>query len=230
MKPYYQDSLVTIYHGDCREVMRDVRGDALVISDPPYNIGYHYAGYSDSLSAEDYGALLKAVCRPPCVILHYAESLFAFASLIGEVPEKCAAWVYNANTPRQWRMVAWFGITPDFKLATQPYKNLTDRRVQALIAGGSEGRALYDWWNVEQVKNVSPEKTSHPCQIPLAVMQNIIRVTPSPLIVDPFCGSGSTLRAAKDLGRRAVGIEIDERYCEIAAERCRQETLFTDVA
>ena len=66
----------------------------------------------------------------------------------------------------------------------------------------------------------------HPTQKPTAVLSTIIQANVGDLILDPYMGSGTTLRAAKDLGRKAVGIEIDERYCEIAANRCRQEVLF----
>lgn len=89
-----------------------------------------------------------------------------------------------------------------------------------MVRGGAN---LYDWWEVQQVKNVSKEKTSHPCQIPLQVMLNIIMLIPSDyLIIDPFAGSGTTLLAAKILKRDCIGIEIDKSYCEIIEERLAQ--------
>lgn len=82
---------------------------------------------------------------------------------------------------------------------------------------------MYDWWEIQQVKNVSKEKTSHPCQIPLQVMLNIIMLIPNDyLIIDPFAGSGTTLLAAKILHRNFIGIEIDKSYCEIIEERLAQ--------
>jgi site-specific DNA-methyltransferase (adenine-specific) len=90
-----------------------------------------------------------------------------------------------------------------------------------LIAQGREAR-LYDWWMYEQVKNVSDEKTDHPCQIPRKLMRRILRVTPfNGPVIDPFCGSGTTLVAAQELGRQAIGIESSEEYCEVAANRLR---------
>jgi site-specific DNA-methyltransferase (adenine-specific) len=223
MKPYYEDATVTLYHGDCREVLPTLAG--VVVTDPPFNVGYHYDTYTDRLGADDYAALLAVACRTPAVVIHYPEAMFTVAQAIGEVPTRAAAWVYNSNTPRQWRMVAWFGVAPDFRVVKQPYKNPTDSRVRSLIEAGSEGTSLYDWWEVDQVKNVSDEKTGHPCQMPLEVMRRIVGVTPGDVIIDPFAGSGTTLRAAKDLGRRAIGIEMDERYCEMTARRMGQEVL-----
>jgi site-specific DNA-methyltransferase (adenine-specific) len=85
--------------------------------------------------------------------------------------------------------------------------------------------ASYDWTiDYQQVKNVSLEKTEHPCQIPTALMRHVLRLFDGD-IIDPFMGSGTTLVAAKQLGREAIGIEIEERYCEIAVKRLAQEVL-----
>ena len=228
MTPYFEEDGITIYHGDCREVLPMLLIPGIIITDPPYNIGYHYDSYKDSLSEKEYCALISNAIlissgRMPCVVIHYPEDMFWISSALGEPPEKCVAWIYNANTSRQWRMIAWFRFIPDFSLVKQPYKNPLDSRIQNLIANGSEGRDLYDWWNDEQVKNVSEEKTEHPCQIPIALMNKVLSITPCELVYDPFMGSGTTLRAAKDLGRRAIGIEIEEKYCEIAAKRLSQK-------
>ena len=87
------------------------------------------------------------------------------------------------------------------------------------IAQGKTAK-LYDWWEINQVKNVSKDKTAHPCQMPLEVMKRIIGILPEDYtIVDPFMGSGTTALAAKLLGRKFIGIEMDETYLDIAKER-----------
>ena len=79
---------------------------------------------------------------------------------------------------------------------------------------------MYDWWNINQVKNVSKEKTEHPCQMPLEVMKNIVGILPEEyIIVDPFMGSGTTGVACKELNRDFIGIEIDKKYFDIARNR-----------
>ena len=223
-KPYYQHAGITIYHGDTRELMPEL-GDGIVVTDPPYNVGYSYDVHDDTMNEHAYRHLLGATLRLPAVVIHYPEPMFMVADAIGVPPQKVVAWVYNSNNARQHRSIAWFGMVPDFGQDGQEYKNPTDRRIQLRIANGERAR-LYDWWEIQQVKNVSEEKTEHPCQIPLELMRRVLLVTPyDGPVIDPFMGSGSTLRAAKDLGRTAIGIELSERYCEIAANRLRQEVL-----
>lgn len=108
---------------------------------------------------------------------------------------------------------------PDFKKRGQEYKNPNDKRIKKLIEQGKKAR-LYDWWNVNQVKNTSQEKTAHPCQMPLEVMMNIIGTLPDGVcVVDPFMGSGTTGLACKKLGYDFIGIEIDVDYFQIAKSR-----------
>jgi len=225
VKPYYQDSAVTIYHGDCREVVTTL--DGTVVTDPPYNIGYHYEGYADKMPEAEYLEMLCSVCRAPSVILHYTEDLFKIAFAMKIPPSRVVAWVYPSNTARQWRGISWFGCLPDFTKDGQEYRNPTDKRIAERILRGERAR-LYDWWEINQVKNVGEEKTDHPCQIPLEVMTRILRITDAEVFIDPFAGSGTTGRAAKDLGRKAVLIEREEKYCEIAARRMGQEVLCFD--
>lgn len=221
MTPYYEQDGIVIYHGDCREIVPMLeRG--LMVTDPPYNVGYHYDEHEDELPDVEYWDLLSDVVRMPLVFIHYPEALFPLARRLHRAPDEIVAWVYHANTPKQWRTVAWFGIAPDFSRDGQEYQNPDDKRVRKLIAAGKKAR-LYDWWHIEQVKNVSTEKTEHPCQIPVALMTRVLRVTPvNGVVIDPFCGSGTTLLAAKECGLTAVGIERSEQYCEIAANRLRQ--------
>jgi DNA modification methylase len=217
MKPYFENKLTRIIHADCRDVMPQFNSGT-VVTDPPFNIGYHYATHIDAMDVDDYQDMLRSACRLPSVVVHYPEQLCALSWALEEIPERIVAWVYPSNTARQWRGIAWFGCRPDFKRSGQPYKNPTDKRVSKLIAEGKQCR-LYDWWEVNQVKNVSAEKTNHPCQMPLEVMLRILKITNCDLVIDPFCGSGTTLVAAQRLGIPSIGIDTDESYCEIAAKR-----------
>jgi site-specific DNA-methyltransferase (adenine-specific) len=93
----------------------------------------------------------------------------------------------------------------------------------ARIAEGKTGAKLYDWWEINQVKNVSKEKTDHPCQIPEELIRRIILITATEgeTIIDPFGGSGTTSKVANELGFDTVSYEIDEKYFEIINERVR---------
>jgi DNA modification methylase len=218
LRPYYSEGDITIYHGDCREIVPDLpRG--LMVTDPPYNMGYRYDEYDDAMDETEYWSWLHGVLRTPLVLIHYPERICTFARKCDRDPDKIVTWVYHTNTPRQSRAVAWFGITPDLSLDRQPYRNPRDKRIRARI---DQGARLYDWWAIEQVKYGSAEKTQHPCQIPTTLMRRLLRVTPCDgAVIDPFCGSGTTLLVAQELGRPAIGIDSSEEYCEIAANRLR---------
>ena len=222
--------MIELIMGDCRDIIRDVVNnysyrDVIIVSDPPFNIGYKYHTYKDSLSESDYLDMLADVFITDSVIICYPETLYKFAVHTGNTPNRVVSWVYNSNTPRQHRDIAFFGVVPDFRKVRQPYKNPNDKRIKERIANGDIGGKLYDWWNVNQVKNVSKTKTEHPCQMPLEVMMNIIGILPeNALIIDPFMGSGTTGVACKKLSRDFIGIEIDPCYFEIANNRIMEET------
>jgi DNA modification methylase len=118
-------------------------------------------------------------------------------------------------------LISWWGCKPDFRKVRQEYKNLKDKRIQKRIAEGKTGAKLYDWWEINQVKNVSKEKTEHPCQIPEEVIRRIILTTaqPNQTIIDVFGGSGTTSKVAQELGFNSISYEIDEKYCEIMKHR-----------
>jgi len=193
----------------------------LVITDPPYNQGYAYNQYKDRMTEDEYIQLLARIPRP-CVIIHYPEeTINLLPKAFNEKCEQIVCWVYNSNTGKQSRLISWWGCKPDFRKVRQEYKNPYDKRIQKRIAEGKTGAKLYDWWEINQVKNVSKEKTGHPCQIPETVIERIILTTaePNQLIIDPFGGSGTTAKVALNLGFDSLNFEIDTEYCHIIQQR-----------
>ena len=218
-------ALVSIANDDFRNYKL---ANGLIITDPPYNQNYHYSTYKDNLSENDYIELLSKI-PTPCVIIHYPEeTINILPKAIKGKCEQVVTWVYNSNTGKQSRLISWWGCKPDFSKMRQPYKNINDKRILKRIAQGKNGAKLYDWWQVEQVKNVSKTKTAHPCQIPEEIIKRIILTTAkeNQLIIDPFAGSGTTLVVAKKLGFRSVGYEIDPSYFDIMVKRIKTLELF----
>ena len=213
---------IKLYHGDCNAILKEVITDTtIIVTDPPFNIGYHYNTYKDHVQEDAYyNMLISMMSHTPCVFIHYPESLHELTARSGKIPKRVVSWVYNSNTAKQHRDIAFYGVSPNFNQVRQPYKNPNDKRIKQRIAEGKTGAKLYDWWNINQVKNVSKDKTAHPCQMPLEVMKNIIGILPpESTIIDPFMGSGTTGLACKEFGRNFIGIELDEKYFSIAKER-----------
>ena len=207
-----------VIHGDFRD-FNIPKG--LTITDPPYNQGYAYNEYKDKLNEADYIELLSKI-PTPCVIIHYPEeTINLLPKAIKAKCEQVVCWVYNSNTGKQSRLISWWGCKPDFKKVRQPYKNLNDKRIQKRISEGKTGAKIYDWWEINQVKNVSEEKTEHPCQIPEALISRIIQITASEgeTIIDVFGGSGTTIKVANELGYNGISYDINERYSLITKNR-----------
>lgn len=222
--------MIKLFNDNCLDVMRsqdflNLTKDrkVIVVTDPPFNVGYHYNEYKDNLPEEEYYSMLEEVFECyPFVVIHYPESIYKISFQVGRFPEKVVSWVYNSNTAKQHRDIAFFDVTPDFTKVKQPYKNPTDKRIMQRIADGSRGGRLYDWWEVNQVKNVSKGEDAHPCMMPLEVMENIVGVLPNDaIIVDPFMGSGTTGIACRKYEVDFIGIEIDEKYFELAENRIK---------
>jgi site-specific DNA-methyltransferase (adenine-specific) len=206
--PYYTDDLVTIYHGDNREwTVPPGMADALV-SDPPYGMGWEtdlsrFSGGAQKVKrGQNWGSQIAGDDEPfdPSRWLDYPEVILWGANHFGRhLP---------VGTTLVWikRYDAAFGSF------------LSD----AEVAWMKGGHGVYCFRETGYKGN---EERYHPTQKPLALMRWCVGKTTASTIVDPFMGSGSTLVAAKSLGRRAIGIEIEEKYCEIAAMRCSQEVL-----
>lgn len=219
-----EEEKLTLIHGDCKNFLKEFNStDVVIVTDPPFNMKYHYNSYKDNLPEKEYYEWLASIFKNfPSVIIHYPESLHKLSIEMGKAPLRVVSWVYNSNTAKQHRDIAFYNIKPDFYKVKQPYKNPNDKRIKERIAKGLTGCKLYDWWNVNQVKNVSKDKTGHPCQMPLEIMKNIIGILPEGItVIDPFMGSGTTGVACKELNIPFIGIELDEEYFNIAKLRIR---------
>lgn len=224
MKPYYQHSGIQIYLGRCEEVLPYILPGIgmnpaydLLCTDPPYGIGadrnlrankQHGKALAPS---KDYGA-------------GEWDSAPADAELIRFVRD-CARWqiIWGGN---------YFELPPSRAWLVWDKENGNNGYADCELAWTNLNKAVrrkkYQWMGMLQEHMDRKEERVHPTQKPEEVMRWAIGQAPGECqtILDPFMGSGTTLRAAKDLGRRAIGIEIEEKYCEIAAKRLQQESIF----
>lgn len=209
---------VKIINDDFRNHKRFFAEGCFVISDPPYNQDYHYGEYKDRVATSEYQEMIEdAFAGYKSVVISYPEeTINILPRVLGECDE-VISWVYNSNTAKQHRLISWWNCQPDFRKVGQEYKNPRDKRIAERISRGEKAR-LYDWWEINQVKNVSKKDNPHPCPIPDEVARRIILITTDPgdLIIDPFAGSGTILRMAKLLGRSYIGFEVDKRYFDYA--------------
>lgn len=226
IKLYNGDCLAILSNSDFIETLNDRK--IIFVTDPPFNVGYHYNECNDNLEESEYLDMLKKIFLTDSVdvlgyvVIHYPEMLHKLSIHLQESPNRVVSWVYNSNTPRQHRDVAFYRITPDFTKIRQQYKNLHDKRIKQRLINGDLGGKLYDWWEINQVKNISKskEKLVHPCIMPIDVMYNIVGILPKDVtIVDPFMGSGTTGIACKMLGVDFVGIELNREYFDEAQNR-----------
>ena len=219
MKPYYQEDGITIYHGDSREVLPYLEFD-IMVTDPPYGTGgwrrSESGGGSDPsaiLILESWDSLdVSWLCPVPTLAFWSAANAAALltqAINIGLTKHRTLYMQKLDPKPQVAGRIAW-SVEPIWCLSRDGF----------VLKGGS------DWYSASTPREGRDrEATGHPYQKPLEVMHWLIAKTADAIICDPFCGSGTTLRAAKDLGRQAIGIELDERYCEIAAQRLSQRVL-----
>jgi site-specific DNA-methyltransferase (adenine-specific) len=205
--PYYQDDLVTIYHGDCREWTGEADS---VVSDPPYGMAWDNR-ITGGRNGSNPGGRTRLYDRP----IHGDEGPFDPAPWLSY--SEVILWGANHYGQRLpvGTMLVWIK-----KVDTAFQTFLSD----AEIAWEKGGHGVYCYRDTAYRAEKAGQSTAHPTQKPVGLMRWCIERTTG-VILDPFMGSGTTLVAAKSLGRRSIGIEIEERYCEIAATRCSQEVL-----
>ncbi len=228
MTPYYQDDAVTIYHGDSALILPSLgsASASAVVTDPPYVIGAVSAGNMASKSG-GWADMMN--------------SAYWFASWYAEVAR------ILRNNGSFWTFLNWRTLPVVMKAASDarlPITSLLVWNKDTLGPGGPQGlrpsyelvalmakpqfilpdRGVPDVWRFSR----SFKENGHPAEKPVPLVRRIIiecQLMAGSVVVDPFLGSGTTAVAAKALRLRFVGIEAEERYCEIAAKRCAQEVL-----
>lgn len=242
MKRYYDEGGCTIYHADCRDVL-PLSADA-TITDPPYGLG----SYETDTNVFT-GAMLRSF-QQPCAVFGWPERLVDLCIGAEMTPDEWVTWwptngaIRGTNFGGLWReseCIAVFGAALGFAqlrearsdksrqmVAAQPLVKYASDKARGTSHGDLNERHLGDVWiDAAPGLGFNARYRCHPNEKPVAVLSRLVlALTDSgDVVLDPFMGSGTTLRAAKNLGRRAIGIEIEERYCEIAARRLAQEVL-----
>ncbi len=214
LKPYYEQDGIVIYHGDCREVLPSLEGQALV-TDPPYGIGGSPGTGDDDPAA--YPELMAWLVEQGnriggwCFVFQAMPNVSKFHEWFPEgwrifAACKNFAQVRPTGVWHSWDPVVFWNSGPN---------------------SGPNSTTVHRDYHVGNVAGVFGDRIGHPCPRPLDTMKQIVAIAAAEgdTILDPFMGSGTTLRAAADMRRKAIGIEIEERYCEIAAKRMAQGVL-----
>lgn len=227
MKPYYDHAGITIYHGDCREILPSLPPVDLVLTDPPY---------SDAVRD---GALTRADQAPiqGKQFVPFSIDETALREILSASARILRRW---AVVFCDWRHASSFGLNAPIGLRHVRFGvwNKPDGAPQFTGDRPAPGWEAISFLHKDSVKlqwngggrrsvwTCGVERQNgHPTPKPLSLMADMVQLFSDngETILDPFMGSGTTLRAAKDLGRKAIGIEIEEKYCEIAAKRLSQE-------
>ena len=214
--PYYQDDSCTIYNADCREILPLLPKVDLVLTDPPYGIGRD-KGMGD-LGYDGFGNRIKRNPKQYVGGWDAAEQRpESFSDVLGSA-SLAIIWggnYFSEKLPQANKWLVWDKeqTMPSFSDCELAWTNLPGNAVKMFKYNGSGLMA-------------KERNRVHPTQKPLELMRWCLGFAPNAqTILDPFMGSGTTLRAAKDLGRKAIGIEINKDYCEIAKKRLAQEVL-----
>lgn len=210
---YYQDDLVTLYHGDCREELAWLEADVLV-TDPPY--GYdHASNRAGPFKGRAIANDVDLSARDVVLAAWGSRPALVFGSWRMPKPKgthTVLTWDKGLASGMGDLSVPWKPNTEEVYVIGKGFTGSRDSSVltASVVTWASKGR-------------------EHPNMKPIGLMQQLIAKTVG-TIADPFAGSGTTLVAAKQLGHRSIGVELEEAYCEIAAKRLAQDTLFGGAA
>lgn len=230
MKPYYDEDGITIYCGDCLEVMDGIaeRCDAFV-TDPPFAFaGGLSNGRSSQVDDQFFAYWWRDVCGKLTALCGEAGSGFIWCDW-RTVSSFAAGFAPKSQTYDYYRMTQMIHHYREMPGQGMPFRNSVD--MIAYVRGpkhkdppipNTTHNFISSYWYYGKHEY-------HPAEKCLKIAEQLIEWAGGQTVIDPFMGSGTTLAAAREKGRRAIGIEIEEKYCEIAAERLRQRSLFAAV-
>jgi DNA modification methylase len=208
MTPYYSHAGIVIYHGDCRDILPHVTAD-VVVTDPPYGISYE-SGHDGVLARSILGDLDTSL--RDWVLNIWPGPALVFGTWRVDRP-------IRARMLLVWDAGGALGMG-DLSLPWKP-----SHQEIYVVGSGFVGERTSDTLAFPPVQSSAWRGRTHPHEKPVPLLKELLSKCPFGTILDPFMGSGTTLVAAKQLGRKAIGIEIEERYCEIAVKRLQQEVL-----
>jgi site-specific DNA-methyltransferase (adenine-specific) len=240
--PYYQRDGITIYHGDCREILPGIEDESvdLVFTSPPYNKGMRidgnwtgvvtesckssrfrggYGTHDDAMDPSEYKAWQEDTLRQlwrVCGGAIFYNHKPRVVNFVCELPLFCDLPLRQIII---WETGAGVNLHPGAFAPSHEWILVYARPGWRLLS--KKESAVGDVWRVP------PERSSlHPAPFPVELPTRAILSCECETVLDPFCGTGTTLLAAKRNGKRAIGIEVEERYCEVAAKRLSQGVLF----
>lgn len=241
----FEGNRMKFYLDDFRNVM-PLKNIQTVIVDPPYNINFNYGkNFKDNIDPEEYKQLMYDVADlsykstkedSSMFIINYPEIIAELFQTLKKTEwniHQWISWVYPSNighSKRKFttahRTILWLvkdNPKVNIDAVTQPYKNPTDKRVRELIKSGKKGTHLYDWWEINLVKNVSKDKKQYVNQIPSEVLKRLILTTTDSKdkVLDPMCGTGSAAIEAANLKRSGIGIDINTELIKIWNENIK---------
>ncbi|MFJ3029852.1 DNA-methyltransferase [Curtobacterium sp. NPDC087080] len=216
-EPYYQDELVTLFHGDCLELDAWLGADVLV-TDPPYG-----TQFSADNPKGGYGRRQNAGLGPEGFTIANdgtTETRDAALALWGEKPALVFGSPRLPDPPGQWAdRLVWDKKRPGMNGGPWRYRHESIYVTAGFVRTSNASVSIL---------TAFPEQSDHIHAKPLGLMEALVETAPPGTIADPFAGSGTTLVAAAHLGRRAIGVELEERYCELLAKRLSQQTFDFD--
>lgn len=225
MKPYFQDDYVTLYHGDCLELADVWTGADVLVTDPPYGMGYESGGHrkrgktgksvqlvsgDDNTSIRDRALSLFGSVNPSLVFGRWSVERPSGT-------KQLLIWNKGNHTGMGDTNIPW---RPSFE-EVYVRGSWPERKSLGRGGGGRVSPILH--FNATAAVSESQGRL-HPTEKPVGLMEHLIERCPPGVVADPFAGSGSTLLAARNLGRKVIGVELEEKYCEVIAKRLQQQS------